>query len=450
MLNEWLKTTLFNLFDYDLTIGRILGCVFATIVILALTRLALIALKNYGDHHRFEKPSYLFIKRLIYLAGFLLWLILCMLSLHLNPSIYLSESSGPTLTYINIITAILLIVVARIADKLISSRLLEELDSQMQRDIYKDQYGQKNKSNITRIVQYALFILVLTFVISSFGLDQTFYLGEKDTIPISISRILVFLLVLLIARLLLWFTINIFLYGWYKREKIDLGKQYAYNQLLSYVIYFFAVIIAVQSMGINLTLLLAGAAALLVGVGIALQQVISDFFSGLVILFERSVEVGDFLEFESYKGTVKKIGLRASVVETLESKDIIIPNSYLVNEKVTNWSGTRITTRFDVSVGTAYGSDTSLVKELLLEAAENTEGVLTSPSPFVRFTNFGDSSLDFMLYFFSDRVRTIENVKSNLRFKIDALFRENNVQIPFPQRDIWFKNKQPPGNEGEQ
>ena len=264
------------------------------------------------------------------------------------------------------------------------------------------------------------------------------YLAMKG--PFSFTTQLKCSFCLLVARLLLWLTINIFLYGWYKREKIDLGKQYAYNQLLSYVVYFFAVIIAVQSMGINLTLLLAGAAALLVGVGIALQQVISDFFSGLVILFERSVEVGDFLEFDNYKGTVKKIGLRASVIETLESKDVIIPNSYLVNDKVTNWSGPRITTRFDVSVGTAYGSDTTLVRRLLLQAAQETEGVLKVPRPFVRFSDFGDSSLDFVLFFFSDRVRTIEDVKSALRFKIDELFRSHDVQIPFPQRDIWFKN----------
>ena len=101
-------------------------------------------------------------------------------------------------------------------------------------------------------------------------------------------------------------------------------------------------IFALKWMAIDLTLLLAGAAALLVGIGIALQQVISDFFSGLVILFERSVEVGDFLDFGAYRGTVKKIGLRASIIETIERKDVVIPNSHLVNERVTNWSSTRV------------------------------------------------------------------------------------------------------------
>ena len=440
MLNDWLNSSIGRFANFELTIAGLLGCLFASIIVLALVRLSLIALRQYGQRHEIDKGLYSFVRRMLFIGGLILWVILCMLSLRLNPYIYLSESSGPSLTYINILSAFLLIVVARIADKIISSRLLEEIESQTQRDIYRDQYGHKNQSNITRIVHYALIIIVATFLVTNFGLDYTVHIGDNQTIPISISRVLLFILVLLVARLLLWLTINIFLYGWYKREKIDLGKQYAYNQLLSYVVYFFAVIIAVQSMGINLTLLLAGAAALLVGVGIALQQVISDFFSGLVILFERSVEVGDFLEFDNYKGTVKKIGLRASVIETLESKDVIIPNSYLVNDKVTNWSGPRITTRFDVSVGTAYGSDTTLVRRLLLQAAQETEGVLKVPRPFVRFSDFGDSSLDFVLFFFSDRVRTIEDVKSALRFKIDELFRSHDVQIPFPQRDIWFKN----------
>ncbi len=443
MISEWLNISILSIANYDLTLGAALGCFFSLIVVLAINRLFLIALGKYSKRHKFDAHLTRFIRRTFFLGCLILLIILCMLSLHLNPPIYLTDSTETRLTYRNILIAALLIVIARIADKLISSRLLEELESQTQRDIYKDQYGKKSQSNITRIVQYALGIIVATFLIRQFDLDHTFQFGENQSVSISITEVLLFFLIILVARLLLWLTVNLFLYGWYKREKIDLGKQYAYNQLLAYIVYFFAIIFAVQSMGIKLTLLLAGAAALLVGVGIALQQVISDFFSGLVILFERSVEVGDFLDFGAYRGTIKKIGLRASIVETLERKEVIIPNSHLVNDRVTNWTRTRMTTRFDVSVGTAYGSDTTLVKRLLLEAANATDGVMKNPPAFVRFMDFGASSLDFKVYFFSDKVRNIEDIKSNLRFRIDDIFREHNISIPFPQRDLWFKNQGP-------
>ena len=434
-MNEWLSSTLFTAANNDFSIGNVLGCVFATIVVLAVLRLSLIALRRYSNSHKIDTRVVRFIHKMVYFGFVLLWLILCMLSLEIDPVIWES------LTFRNLFIAGFVIVVARIADKLISSRILEELESHTYQDIYREQYGKSTKSNITRIVQYALILLVVIFLLGHFDIDQSFHFGEDQAVAISISKILTFFLVLLIARLLLWLVINLLLYGWYKSEKIDLGKQYSYNQLLSYVVYFIAVIFALRSMGIDLTLLLAGAAALLVGVGIALQQVISDFFSGLVLLFERTIEVGDFLDLGGYQGTVKKIGLRASIIETLERKDVIIPNSHLVNDRVTNWSSTRTITRFNVAVGVAYGSDTSLTKEVLLNAANETKGVLKIPAPFVRFSDFGNSSLDFVLFFFSDRVMEIEDIKSDIRFRIDNMFREKNITIPFPQTDLWIRSK---------
>ena len=219
----------------------------------------------------------------------------------------------------------------------------------------------------------------------------------NDKFSISLAQVLTVILIVMIIRLLLWIVINIILYGWYKAKQIDLGKQYAYNQLLSYIIYFIAIIFTLQYLQIDLTLFLAGAAALLVGIGIALQQVFSDFFSGLVILFERSVEVGDFLDIGPERGVVKKIGLRASVLETPQRKDVIVPNSQLVNNRVANWSSTRAMTRFDVEVGVAYGSDTTQVKSLLIDAAARNKNILAYPKPTVRLINFGDNSLDLSL-----------------------------------------------------
>ena len=422
---------------YELTTGRLLGCVFSLLIILSLRRLSFILLSRYSQRHQMSSGLISKLNTWINLGYFLAWIVLCLISLNINWIVW------KTVTVRNIIVAILFVILARIADWIISARLLEEIDSHKpHKEIFQHQYGKKRQSNITRVVQYALAIILAILLIRNFDLNDaigTLQLKDQD-ITITVSSLLVAVLVLLFTRLIIWLVVNILLYSWYKREKIDLGKQYAYNQLLSYVIYFFAINIALQVVGIDLTLLWAGAAFLLVGVGIALQQVFSDFFSGLVILSERSVEVGDFLDFGTFRGTVKKIGLRASIVESTEQKDMVIPNSQLVNETVINWSSTLPTTRFDISIGVAYGSDVNRVKELLLKVASEHKAVLNYPKPFVRFENFGDSALEFVLFFYSNEVIRIENIKSDLRFLINDSFTSSEIQIPFPQRDIWIRS----------
>jgi small-conductance mechanosensitive channel len=143
-------------------------------------------------------------------------------------------------------------------------------------------------------------------------------------------------------------------------------------------------------------------------------------------------------------GTVQKIGLRTSLIETRESITVVVPNSKLVTDNVINWSHLDKKVKFIISVGVAYGSDTKLVKSILLKVAEEHPEVVEHPNPFVRFTNFGNSSLDFELHFFSRNFMRIEDVKSDLRFEIDNNFRENDVEIPFPQRVVWMKGDQEP------
>jgi len=415
----------------SITWGGILGVLFSFLIVGGITRISLIALNSYHERHKIEAKTIASIRKMLYVGMLILLVLLCLLSLGFNPGWRFSDVVSVTVRDGLILG--LTYVVARIADKMISSRLLEEFDSQTDSDIYKAQYGKKSQSNITRVVRAAMLIvvgIVLTRVLNLQPLQIT------DTISISLAQVLTVILIIMIMRLLLWIVINIILYGWYKAQQIDLGKQYAYNQLLSYVIYFIAVIFILQYLQIDLTLLLAGAAALLVGIGIALQQVFSDFFGGLVILFERSVEVGDFLDIGPERGVVKKIGLRASVLETPDKMDIIVPNSQLVNSRVANLSSTRTMTRFDVNVGVAYGSNTDQVKTLLIEAATNNKDILNTPKPYVRLTNFGDNSLDFQLLFYSDRLQRMEDVKSDLRFEIDRLFNEHQISIPFPQRRI--------------
>ena len=219
-------------------------------------------------------------------------------------------------------------------------------------------------------------------------------------------------------------------------QRVGEGRQHALFQIVQYVVTVIAIVIILESIGVKVTILLAGSAALLVGLGFGLQQIFNDFISGLILLFEGTIKVGEVVEVEGIVGRVMNIGLRTSELETRDNIIMIIPNSKFTSEKVINWSHNQQYTRFRVSVGVAYGSDTKLVKNVLMACAEDHNFVAKKPPPRVRFIDFGDSSLDFELLFFSDNMFRIERVKSDIRFMIDQKFRANDILIPFPQRDL--------------
>lgn len=217
---------------------------------------------------------------------------------------------------------------------------------------------------------------------------------------------------------------------------IDRGRSKAMYQLFSYIVFVVFLLIALEFIGVKITILLAGSAALLVGLGLGIQSLFNDFVSGILLLFEGTISVGDIIEVDGLVGQVKNIYLRTSEIETQSRIIIIVPNHKLVSENVINWSHNRDITRFEVCVGVAYGSDLTLVKKLLEEVAFEHEKVSKVPEPTARFINFGDSALDFELLFYTKNMFIIEFIKSDLRFAIDKKFRENNITIPFPQRDV--------------
>ena len=209
---------------------------------------------------------------------------------------------------------------------------------------------------------------------------------------------------------------------------------------MKYLVYILAVFLILETLGVRISVLLAGSAALLVGVGLALQDSFKDLVSGLILLGEGTVEVGDVVEVEGMVAKVMRIGLRTSRLETRDDTSIIVPNSKLVINNVSNWSHKETSNRFMVNVGVAYGTDVELVRELLLEVAGRHPDVLDQPAPSVQFIDFGESSLDFRLLFYSSRSFQIEFVKSDLRFAIVDIFEKNEIcVIPFPQRDIWIR-----------
>lgn len=243
------------------------------------------------------------------------------------------------------------------------------------------------------------------------------------------------------ARLFI-FILHRLLKRFFTRREIDLGRQYTTLQITKYVVYTLAILLALEAIGVPLSVIWAGSAALLVGAGLGLQQTFNDFTSGLIILFEGSLQVGDVVMVDGQFARVEKIGLRTSEVKTLDNILINIPNSMLVVEKVTNVSKDKTPSRYQVEVGVAYGSDVQLVKKLLLQAAEAHPKILKRPAPRVQFKNFGDSSLDFALHFFTQDHWGSAFIRSDLRFEINRLFREHGIAIPFPQRDIWIRSEQ--------
>lgn len=293
-----------------------------------------------------------------------------------------------------------------------------------------------------------LYMLAIILIVNDTGLAQyvIFSLpsGQNNPIPFTVGRLMSAILVFFLVSLLVSFFTTFLLRGYYQRSKIDTGSQFAINRLVTYFAYLIGILLVIQTAGFNLVVIWTGAAALLVGIGIGLQQTFNDLICGIIILFERSVKVGDVLELTGHEvGTVRKIGARTSILETRDDIIIFVPNSKLIGENVTNWSQIERKARFQVTVGVAYGSNTQLVKEILEQVANDHSSILQSPKPFVRFTDFGDSSLNFAVYFWSRDFTRIENVKSDLRFAIDATFRAKGVEIPFPQRDLWIRGGLP-------
>ena len=265
---------------------------------------------------------------------------------------------------------------------------------------------------------------------------QIYKIGNFE---LNVYDIVNLLIIFLVARLTLW-LVHKYFGRKHKEGRIDHGKRYAIMQLVTYMVYVISIIIAVDSLGFKVTVILAGSTALLVGLGLGLQDFFRDLVAGFIILSERTVTAGDIVEISGTVGQVKDVGLRTTSLLTREDIIIIVPNTRLTTEHVINWSQNNSkVTRFEIKVAVAYGSDTQLVSKLLIECAKRHKEVMSVPEPSVLFRDFGNSSLDFGLMFYSSNLFRIERTKSDLRFAIDQAFRENGITIPFPQQDVWVR-----------
>ena len=273
-----------------------------------------------------------------------------------------------------------------------------------------------------------------------------FALGNVELSAWLIFKALIILWVFIVGSNLLDGFLRKNVYG---RIHLDESVQYTFSVTIKYLMLVIGVLIGLSALGVRLATLTVFAGTLGIGIGFGLQDIAKNFISGLVMLVERPVKVGDYIEVKGLPGKVKAIKARSTIVNTFDNISVIVPNSEFMNQQVVNWSYSDKITRLKLSVGVAYGTDPELVKAALLEAGKSHPDVMRRPEPYVWFTEFGESSLNFELYVWTEDPNNRFAIKSQINFEINRLFKEKAIKIPFPQRDIHFKsNDVPLGNDG--
>ncbi|MDX1453182.1 MAG: mechanosensitive ion channel [Oleiphilaceae bacterium] len=273
----------------------------------------------------------------------------------------------------------------------------------------------------------------------------SFPLFKAGEFAITFGQILAFLLVI-IATLLISKLVRLAMRRLRSREFVFSQAQlYALERLVHYLILLAGFVVALSTVGIDVSKLAIIAGALGIGIGLGLQNIVNNFVSGLVILFERSLKVGDFIELANgLVGEVKEINMRSTLIRTNDNVDILIPNAEVIGNQLTNWTLEENIRRFRVPFGVAYGSDKELVKKAALEAATNVPYTLDKPGrqAQVWMTGFGDSSLNFILavWVSPEQVKRPTALTSDYLWAIDDAFRKYDIEIPFPQRDLHLRS----------
>lgn len=292
------------------------------------------------------------------------------------------------------------------------------------------------------VALYALLVFFLSYYQNSNWLFYPFI--TLGSIGINLNLLIVSFLIITMAFHISKIFTKQFLPSIYTRYQLDRGVQFTFNRLLHYIIMIVAILMTASAVGINLNSLTVFAGVLGVGIGFGLQNITSNFISGIILLFERPIKIGDRVIVEDIVGDVEQINMRATIIRSINNEHIIVPNSYFLEEHVINRSHGSPYMRLIAPVGVSYDSDPEFVKELLLdvvysEAKEN-PSVLLDPSPSVHFDGFGASSLNFDLMVWVTDPKQLRRVKTNLNFRIFKSFKKNGVEIPFPQHDLHLRS----------
>jgi small-conductance mechanosensitive channel len=313
-----------------------------------------------------------------------------------------------------------------------------------------------SKASPTHFVQWLLMpvgwlcwvIFIILGAVLSWSISHTVLVDLYRILvtPITIGKINLSLMALFYAFLILFITHGLVGLGrsvlsqrLVQRKELEPGLKASVFTITKYVTWGLGLIIALAVLGVSATSLAVIFGALSIGIGFGLQNIFNNFISGIILLFERPIQVGDTVELDGIWGEVKKINVRATVVQTFDNASMIIPNSEFISSKVTNWSFKDKRFRRKIKIGVAYGSDIELVRKTLLEIAAATDNVLKSPEPNVIFSDHGDSALIFTLRYWTT-IDYYYSTETDIRFAIDRLFKERDIEIAFPQRDIHIRS----------
>jgi small-conductance mechanosensitive channel len=347
----------------------------------------------------------------------------------------LFESEYAHITVGGVLWLLAIAVAARIARRkftIYTSRKLRSLDA----------FDKEKEKILIRAGRAAILFIAIFSAVYALGLGPlislvlNYELFKVDKVVLTPGKVLIFILILFITRLLSRLVRVLLRKNFSNKTWVDESKEYTIFKLTKYGLYGLAILVGLTSIGLDIKLILGGIGALLVGIGFGLQHLFYDIISGLIILFEGPVKVGDVIEVNGLVARVQQIDIRTSKVLTRDGKYIIIPNSNLVGEKVVNWSHGSELTRFQVNVRVKYGTDTSLVRDILYNAALKHPDVSKNREIIVRFEDFGESGLHFSVFFWARKTWVIETLQSEIRFDIDQQFRYNGLQVPVPQREV--------------
>ena len=278
---------------------------------------------------------------------------------------------------------------------------------------------------------------VLSFI-SLFWKHKLFTLAGVD---IRLGNLLVALTLLLFASRLSRMVVKIVNKRLILRFVDDKATQTTYQTFAFYAAFALFVTLSLTFAGIPLTIFTVVGGALAIGVGFGSQNIVNNFISGVILLVEQPIKVGDVVELDGMSGTVVSINTRSTKIKTSENKIYVVPNSFFLEKSVLNWTFEEHVVRTNITFGVAYGSDVKLVENLCMHILINTPGVVQGPMPRVIFNDFSDSTLNFDLLFWCDlnKIDMLAQVRSNIRFEIDRQFREHKIEMAFPQRDMNLK-----------
>lgn len=265
-----------------------------------------------------------------------------------------------------------------------------------------------------------------------------FSLIKTEDINITFGAIIAVILAFMLTTFVLRFLRKILTR---KLPDEDKNKFISIFQFIQYIVYVVVIMFTLKTSGVDISVLLTASAAIFIGLGFALQQLFQDLISGVLIILDQSLHVGDVIEIEGKVCRVEKISLRYTKAITRNDRVMIIPNHKFLSNILFNWTQNGHEVRENITIGVAYGSNTELVKQILEKCASNHNAVLKEKPIVALFQDFGDSSLAFELFFFVKDSFSVPKTKSEIRFAIDQEFRTNNISIPFPQRDIHIISK---------